>query len=346
MRTLLLLLILLALTAPAHAFDLGNRAPYKPVDNSVYTQPTEPPRQAGNTIEEAIPITFPGTWTGTTVGYTNNYDEVCPYSGSTAPDVVYAVIPAEDFLVSIDFCYSYYDTKVYVYDEALNLVACNDDFYFGPPCFVYSSRLESVFMQAGMTYYIIIDGYGSAAGAYQMDVVGHEPCLVTFPPAGPGVQYEDEPPLVDGYEDAHNGGCNSPQFGYPFQQITSPVFCGVSGWYIGPNGGEYRDTDWFHIIIPASGVLEIHGDAEYPTYWFEKPRNCNDMSVIQSVVAGPCTEASMTINGPPGSLVWLVVLPLLSPGPVNEYNYILHLNLDEPVQTERHSWTNVKSLFY
>jgi hypothetical protein len=56
-------------SAPAH------RAPDKPVDNSAYSFPTEPPRQGGDTIEDAIQIDGSGTYIGTTIGYTNNYEE-------------------------------------------------------------------------------------------------------------------------------------------------------------------------------------------------------------------------------------------------------------------------------
>jgi len=202
-------------------------------------------------------------------------------------------------------------------------------------------------MTAGVEYFIMIDGYGAAAGAYQMDITTFEPCVITFPALEPGILYENEPPLVDGDLDTHNGGCNSPEFSDPFQQITSPVFCGVSGWYIGPDGYDTRDSDWFHIVIRASGSLEIHGDAEYPTWLQELPvHDCNTPVTGEVGIAGPCTDASMTITGAPGSLVWFWVGPTTFTGPVNEYNYILHLNLEEPVPTETHSWTSVKSLFH
>jgi hypothetical protein len=341
MRKLLVFALMLTVAGSAMALELGNRAPAKPVDNSVYMPPAEV-RQGGNTILEAVAIVVPGTWNGTTVGYTNNYDEVCPYSGSTAPDVVYSVTPTESINVDIDLCYSSYDTKLYVYDENLNLIGCNDDFYFGAPCFTFSSKLENVPMQAGMTYYIIIDGYGSAAGAYQMDVVVFEPCIIECPA---GAQLENEPPLADGYADAWNGGCNSPEFGSPFQVIDTSIFCGVSGWYIGGTGGEFRDTDWFHITMPDGGVFEVVGDAEYPTYMFELfPQDCGSVGVVQNVIIGACNEASMTIVGAPGSLIWFWVGPTTFSGPVNEYNYVLFSNLG-PIAVENHSWTGVKSLF-
>ena len=96
MRYQALLIALLTLTSTAVAFDLGSQQSAKPLDGAVYQPPAEPPRQGGDTTEEAISITIPGTYTGTTVDYTNNYDEICPYAGSTAPDVVYSVTPTEN----------------------------------------------------------------------------------------------------------------------------------------------------------------------------------------------------------------------------------------------------------
>ena len=61
MRNLAPLIALLALTSTAAAFDLGNQQPAKPLDSSVYQPPAEPPRQGGDTIENVIPITIPGT---------------------------------------------------------------------------------------------------------------------------------------------------------------------------------------------------------------------------------------------------------------------------------------------
>ena len=38
------------------------------------------------TVIDALPYVMMGT----TVGYTDDYDEECPYTGSTSPDVVYS----------------------------------------------------------------------------------------------------------------------------------------------------------------------------------------------------------------------------------------------------------------
>ncbi|OQY29591.1 MAG: hypothetical protein B6244_03080, partial [Candidatus Cloacimonetes bacterium 4572_55] len=88
--------------------------------------------QEGDTFENAFVIdALPFTDTGTTVGYINDYDEVCPYSGSTSPDVVYEWTATEG-IYNLDLCGSLYDTKLYVYAaDQLTVVACNDDYHTG-----------------------------------------------------------------------------------------------------------------------------------------------------------------------------------------------------------------------
>jgi hypothetical protein len=52
--------------------------------------PTSALAEGGETIDDATPIAgLPYTDTGDTSDNVNDYDEVCPFSGSTAPDVVY-----------------------------------------------------------------------------------------------------------------------------------------------------------------------------------------------------------------------------------------------------------------
>ncbi len=307
--------------------------------------------QGGDTIANATIIPdIPYSVTGTTAGYVNDYDEVCPYSGSTAPDVVYRYTPTASISLDIDFCHSSYDTKAYVYDTALNLIACNDDFYSGSPCYTYSSKLEQVAMTAGQTYYIVVDGYGGAFGGYQMDIAMDVPCVIDCPP---GSTHENEPPLHDGYVDHFNGGCNST--GYPFQDIygwsSSLTLCGVAGWYNAPGGAQYRDTDWFILTMGPTGAIDAILDAEYATYMFELgPQDCNAVAVIQQATGGPCLEAYMTITGyAPGAAVWFWIgSTVFAPpqGAGNEYPYVCHLDgLEWAVETEPTTWSHVKALY-
>ncbi|MBD3221421.1 hypothetical protein GF314_09270, partial [bacterium] len=323
MRKMLVFAMMLALVGSAMAVDLGNQAPVKPEVTYPQNIPSDM-RQGGDTILDAVEVTLPVVdGSGTTVGYNDDYDEVCPYTQSTSPDVVYTTTPAADVSVDIDLLGSTYDTKLYVYDEDLNLVACNDDFY--PD---YVSKLEQVALMGGVQYFVIIDGYGGDAGDYVINITEFEPCIIDCPA---GAELEGEPPLEVGYEDFHNGGCNT-EGATPFGTISSMDFCGVSGWYLAADGSNFRDTDWYEIVVPDAGFVEIFGDAEQPTYMFELgPQDCNNVAVIQQAIIGPCTENSMVIPGTPGDIVWFWVGPTTFEAPdgsdVYEYNYVLSTNL-------------------
>jgi hypothetical protein len=130
-----------------------------------------PERQGGEDIGSALVISsLPFYDVGTTVGYTNNYDEACPYTGSTSPDVVFSYTPTVTTWLTIDLCASGYDTKVYVYEDSPGtLVACNDD-----ACPGFRSYLEDVQIDPGHTYYIVVDGYGGDAGTYDLYITGIE----------------------------------------------------------------------------------------------------------------------------------------------------------------------------
>jgi hypothetical protein len=121
---------------------------------------------------------LPFSGAGTTVGYTNNYDAVCPYTGSTSPDVVYSVVPCLDGALDITLCAgSTYDTKLYVYDAGLNEIACSDDFCPGYVSELMAANGTAVAVTAGATYYIIVDGYFGASGNYTIDITGME-CII------------------------------------------------------------------------------------------------------------------------------------------------------------------------
>ena len=122
------------------------------------------PRTGGDTIGSAALIPgLPYDDTGATCGYANDYDEVCPYTDSSSPDVVYQNFSPINDALTVDLCASDYDTKVYIYAGGPgNLIACNDDAGCG-----YSglqSLLQDVPPSAVVNYYIVIDGYGGACG--------------------------------------------------------------------------------------------------------------------------------------------------------------------------------------
>jgi hypothetical protein len=353
MRQDLVLGLMLGLVGVAAAHDLGSQAPVKAPMSYPENVP-DPQRQGGDTIASALVVPWiPYDDFGTTVGYTNDYDAVCPYTGSTAPDVVYKVVAASEQFVTIDLCGSSYDTKLYVYDAALSLIACNDDFYSGAPCGTYVSKLENVALDAGATYYIVIDGYSAASGAYVLAIRNYEPCFLDCPADGTP---EGEPPLVDGYNDQFNSGCGgSPSYSFP--PLTGDgagalTFCGVTGWYLSSSGGQFRDTDWFILTSGPAENIEIIADAEYATYLFElSPQNCSSVGVAQQVTAGPCAAATMAITGyPGGSPVWFWTGPTVFGPPAgagNMYDYVVWFTGLAPggIANAPTTWSTVKALY-
>jgi hypothetical protein len=204
---------------------------------------------------------------------------------------------------------------------------------------------------AGNTYYIVVDGYSSASGAYVLSLLcGCDGCVVTCPATGIP---EGEPPLVDDYVDVFNGGCASDS-GFSFQTLEADadgnlILCGVSGWYLSA-GVPYRDTDWYILLAGAAGPIEITADAEYTTFCFElSPQDCATVAVAQQITAGPCDQAAMTIDGyGEADPVWFWAGPTVfaPPGPDTEYDYVVWFSgLLEGVAAAPTTWSTVKALF-
>jgi len=144
----------------------------KPDDNLIL--------QGGDLCASATVIaSLPYNNTGTTSGYADNYNEVCPYTPTGSPDVVYKYTPSANLTVTISLCGdgTFYDTKLYVYENTCpdpgNPFACNDDAGCDNPNTPYASELVGLEFVAGNTYYIVVDGYSSVDfGNYQIDVSG------------------------------------------------------------------------------------------------------------------------------------------------------------------------------
>ncbi|RMF82979.1 MAG: hypothetical protein D6744_05570, partial [Planctomycetota bacterium] len=113
---------------------------------------------------------------------TDDYNEVCPFTNTGAPDVVYSYTPAADEVVDISVCNSQYDTKLYVYagtcPDTGNPVACNDDACGSDG---FKSEITGLSLTGGTTYYIVVDGYSATSfGAYELNVA-----VGTPPPPAP-----------------------------------------------------------------------------------------------------------------------------------------------------------------
>lgn len=361
MRTLIVIVLVLGLTGTAVAQNLGSSRA-EPTKNTpiVNYEPPAVPRQGGDTVEDAFPIDgLPFTDTGTTEGYNNDYDENCPYSNfSASPDVVYSFRPSHFMSIDVDLCGSSYDTKIYIYDSDLNHIICNDDFYYDDICGQWVSRIEYAELMGEETYYIIIDGHDGGADDYILNVTENLPCLTPCPPDAVD---EGEPPLHDGYQDAHNGGCNSPEYGIPFQTIDwtndedgfppydgTAWMCGRSGWFLNSDGFDYRDTDWFRVYAHETGLMEFTVESEYPCFLFLiRPPDC-DLAEVHLQAIADCEEpGTLVFPVTAGEEIWLWVGPTTFSGPVTEFTYFMTVsnNVFDIVSNEGMSWGRVKSLY-
>ncbi|MBD3163212.1 MAG: hypothetical protein GF328_14005 [Candidatus Latescibacteria bacterium] len=298
----------------------GNRKGQKPTGKYTYTPPAKP-RQGGDTIAEATIIpALPYSDSGSTVGYAHDYDEACPYGGSLSPDVVYSYTPSVDLNITIDLCASSYDTKVYVYAESPDsLVACNDDAGCGET--FYQSFLEGVGVFAGTTYYIVVDGYDSDSGEYQIDVTETEP-----PPpfeCPEGAFHENEPACQDDYVDHYNGGCNStPPVWQTLvaQEGGCATMCGYSCAYL-LHGAPVRDTDWFESFGTGSEVT-VTAIAEFPLQLaLIYGTDCDNLQ-FELATAPPNTPVSLSHTIEAGAPVWTWIGPSVFNGvPESQYQF-------------------------
>jgi hypothetical protein len=278
-------------------------------------------RIGGETIATATAITgLPFNDADATCGHINDYDEVCPYTGSSAPDVVYRYTPTASGAITADLCASSYDTKLYIYAGAAgNLVACNDDAGCGYSG--WQSRVENVAVTAGVNYYIVVDGYGTSCGSYSLSVTGATPCVVTCPP---GALQEGEPPCGDNYYDYYNGGCNSQGWTViPAQAGGCAYMCGKSGTYL-VNGGSYRDTDWY-TLTAAAGTLTFECEAEFPLQMiiiYGIP--CSNLQYIYTSVP-KCVTGSLSWPTSAGQEIWLWAGPSGFSGVPCESTYLMHV---------------------
>ena len=203
---------------------------------------------ASATVIPALPYTD----SGTTVGSADDYDETCPYPNGTAPDVVYSYTPISLQLVTFSLCAGAtdYDTKLYVYAGTCvsPALACNDDACHSPQYpFDFVSRLECVQLSAGVTYYIVVDGYSDESGSYTLTADACFGCPIECPP---GAVLESEPVCEDDYEDHDNGGCGS--LPVVFDTLAcGQTMCATTGTFL-VTGLNYRDTDWYLLNLETA----------------------------------------------------------------------------------------------
>ncbi len=170
-------------------------------DDSIADYPDDPGCSAASDndetdCEDSDPVVefVTSPTTGTTSGATNDISPSCS-SSSNAPDVILSLtVPGDLTSLTIDAAGSSYDTVMMLQSECGGSdLACNDD---DPNDYSTASLLELGALSAG-TYFIVVDGYSSYSGAFQISVDGviaaGQPCdpAQTFFTCGGGTSCTD-----------------------------------------------------------------------------------------------------------------------------------------------------------
>ncbi len=261
----------------------------------------ETTRQGGETCATAFVISgLPFADSGSTTGYTNDYDEACPYIGSLSPDVVYSYTPAADGAIDVTLCNgdTDYDTKMYIYQDTCpgTVVGCNDDACSSPVYANLVSQLLQMPVMTGHTYYIVIDGYGGAHGTYYLEVTPHQSC-VECPPGGL--------PEPEDCGASTNYGCFGAPAAFTLLQCGETV-CGTL--WASPS---QLDVDWYELTTTQTTTFTWTAKTELLSqitiYKAAGPGDCSSSLMLASHVVQPCDETS-TCSGPqpPGTYRFVI----------------------------------------
>ncbi|PWB70001.1 MAG: hypothetical protein C3F15_14315 [Holophagae bacterium] len=253
---------------------------------------------------------------GSTSSAFNDYDESCPYTGGSAPDVVYSYSPPANQSVKISLCdpgtNTDYDTKLYVYQNVCpgTVVGCSDDDCSSPITSYVSELTATLF--AGNTYYIVVDGYASAFGNYTLAVEEFAPQTCPCPPDADLFEASLDPLCGNDIGGDPNGGCNTDE-GNPAPYITqiscNTTICGTTSTFT--SGSEdLRDTDWYEVDLAQADTIRVTLTSTANVYLFDltDEYNCPAVGIAQTYTEpGSCAgSGEMVISGVAGpNWIWV-----------------------------------------
>lgn len=250
--------------------------------------------QGGDGPFDATTITsLPFSASGSTTALTNQFDAVCPYSGSLSPDSWYTLTPAADAALDVDICESAYDTKIYILDGAFTEIACNDDGCSDSSGNPFRSILAGVPVTGGTQYFIVVDGWSGDLGTYNINVAAGEaptPCELECPG---GSVLEGEPCDDTGGTDT-NGGCNSSPSPLFFDVNCGDTVCGEAWGF-----GGTRDTDWYRLGAQGADTeINYSATAEFDSAAFYLGVNpdCSALAIVGDVSSAPCDTGALSVN--------------------------------------------------
>jgi len=284
-------------------------------------------RTGGETIATATPIaTLPYSDVASTCGAINNYDEICPYGPATSPDVVYSYSPTVAEVLTVQLCDSYYDTKLFVYQDSYTPgvpYACNDDGCAGPNYPYAWLSTVTISVTPGHTYYFVVDGYGGGCGTYVLLVEPLVTCDITCPP---GLSSRTSRTATTATSIAGTVAAtrlrtsSSPFARRPARRRPSAAraarTCTLATATATPTGSLLRDRrphDHDGLCrLPRAADLIYGTDCLYPTYNY--------------TTAAPYVEASLSYVVGSGSYAWIWVGPSSFYGIPCGSNYLLTMD--------------------
>lgn len=145
----------------------------------------------GDNCATAVALAIPSSVQATTTGGTDDdLGADCPsnfngdpYVGSnTAPDKWYSIVGTGNTIrVSLCSPNTLFDTQIVVYCgpcEALTCVGGNDDAFSTGCSFSGTRSIETFCSQAGATYYVVVDGWSTGNGQYELSITDDGvPCV-------------------------------------------------------------------------------------------------------------------------------------------------------------------------
>jgi len=134
-----------------------------------YWQPQGPPNDSCGQPGFTHITTLPFSASGSTLFASNNFNTIaCDYL-NTAPELIYTLNLPCDHTVTVSTCGSNFDTELFVFQGTCNqwftTAGCNDDF-----CGTQSQVTFNA--QGGVTYAIVLEGYGSSWGNFVLNITG------------------------------------------------------------------------------------------------------------------------------------------------------------------------------
>lgn len=158
-------------------------------------------QNGGETCASATVIaSIPYTANGSTSAAVNDYNTVCPSesNGGGGKDVVYQYTTgASAEYINITLCTgtTNFDAQVYVYENVCSgtPVGCREDACSNPPVYnnAYIPSITNQALNASTTYYIVVDGYNTAAsGNFTINITAGTP------PATAQIQFTDRTSLL------------------------------------------------------------------------------------------------------------------------------------------------------